>query len=1025
MTTQNSLSLLRRNFFHLTLVAAIIGPICVSPVRAGLTVDIHTFRYPGVYVSFGYLNTNSIAPAAPLGDYLISSPNGSELQFRYDTNGFNYVTGGGVGTSDFNSFMNALTNGQWSIQVTNASSTNTYYFDVSATGLNANLFNTATITSPANNATNVSDDPTFTWTGGPIGWLGTADVNVQDEPYNSYYENASLPPSATSWFTPNPPLPPGTNKFQLVYRSNVTATVIASIPQTTNSNAISGWESTAHIDINTDDVLFTVVSSTNTFDAYLVARYDFENTNAPGQDSSGNDNSADCGSSGGPLDDISSTNAIIHHYAREYFGDTSICFTPGGSAFPNLSNALSGSFSVTAWIKTTNTVNQDTDNAYFGSPILFAYSSDTNSTIPLTITGSKAAFTIYDQDGNTTTLHSTTTVNDGSYHFLAVTRNKTNGLMSLYVDGNREATGTSTTQAIRTTADIHLFGGSTDYEGLVDDVRIYSTDLTSNDVAVLAGAQPPVTGGGHTNIAHYRFDDGGDLGHDDSGNDNNFTSGSSWGLPLHEYDQVGAAGSGGIRFYGVSSIVHAPPNESFTNITDATANSFSLSLWVKTQEVVGNDTDDALNGAVVIWQYESGTDDIIPVSITGNKVAFHTGDESGNSQTLHSTSSVTDGNYHHIVVTRDRNTGVKKIYVDGVLEATATGTTRVLNANGHYFSIGGVAGHSFDGTVDDAQFYSGVLSSSEVTDLFNNPGSVIPNTTDDGGSTNITVALTLSVFRIQPPGDPEFFLCLPFSTVTPAPITTHEVHSPNGLFEYSNNQPSSSGVITLDQLLNEITNGVWTIYFNKNHASERQFTFNVSAAGVTSNLFQKVTILSPLDGSTNVPSIPTYFWNGASGLQYLSVSLQQTNYLVGATNPPTTATTWINPPPLSPGTNQLDVTYFSIGVTNFSFTMPVDSNSVPIFSWNPQADLQSQATSVFVVGSGITPVQLVNPNRTGENFQFQFLSQSGKTNTVQSRTNLTLGVWINRTNILGDGSTKTVILPVSNKPEEFFRVLTQ
>jgi hypothetical protein len=317
------------------------------------------------------------------------------------------------------------------------------------------------------------------------------------------------------------------------------------------------------------------------------------------------------------------------------------------------------------------------------------------------------------------------------------------------------------------------------------------------------------------------------------------------------------------------------------------------------------------------------------------------------------------------------------------------------------------------------------LSASEVADLYNNPGSVAPDTTGGGGATNITVALTLTIFRIQPPGNPDYLLCYPFSTITPAPLTTHEVHSPNDFFVNLNNQPSSSGVGTLGEVLNEITNGVWTIYINKNDPSEQQFTFSVSAAGVTTNLLQKVTILSPTNGSTSVPSVPNYSWSGASGLQYLSVSLYQTNYFVGATNLPTTATTWINPPPLAAGTNQLDVIYYSIGVTNFSFTMPVDSNSVPLYGWSPQADFQSQATSFFVVGSGITPVQLANPNRTGNNFQFQFLSQSGKTNSVQSRTNLTLGVWVNRTNILGDGSTKTVVLPIGNNSKEFFRVSTQ
>jgi len=71
------------------------------------------------------------------------------------------------------------------------------------------------------------------------------------------------------------------------------------------------------------------------------------------------------------------------------------------------------------------------------------------------------------------------------------------------------------------------------------------------------------------------------------------------------------------------------------------------------------------------------------------------------------------------------------------------------------------------------------------------------------------------------------------------------------------------------------------------------------------------------------------------------------------------------------------------------------------------------------------PVTLLNPQYPGSTFQFQFLSQAGKTNIVQSRTNLTTGTWLDRTNILGDGNTKTVVLPVSSAPTEFFRISTQ
>lgn len=456
-------------------------------IQAGLTVDIHTYRYPGYFVTYGWLSTNSTAPAAPFGNYQISSPNGSFLQYTYDNTGLNYITGGGTGTSDFTSFMNALTNGQWSIQVTNASSTNTYFFTVSASGLTSGLFNTPTVTAPANNAQNVSNDPTFTWTGGPSGWAGTLQPTVHDPDYN-YYASATIPATSTSWQTSNPPLPNGTNIFGIVYLTNLTASVIASTPLNGGLNPISGWVSTASLDVNSAEVEF-VVGQGGAFEAFLVARYNFENPGSPGNDTSGNGNHNNCtGSSGGsPIPDTASTNAAVGTFARQFFGDTSICFTEGGSAFPNLSNAISGSFTVTAWVKTTSSVGSDNDDAYWGMPIWYADGTGANYTEPLSITGSKAAFTVYDGNGDPTTVHSTTSVNNGTYHFIAVTRNQATGLMSMYVDGVLEATATGTTAALEPATYFDLAGGNDHYTGLVDDLRIYSTNLTAGNIAALFG----------------------------------------------------------------------------------------------------------------------------------------------------------------------------------------------------------------------------------------------------------------------------------------------------------------------------------------------------------------------------------------------------------------------------------------------------------------------------------------------------------------------------------------------------------
>jgi len=232
----------------------------------------------------------------------------------------------------------------------------------------------------------------------------------------------------------------------------------------------------------------------NDYDSFLVARYNFENTNSPYADSSGNNNNPNEFPSGSPADTFS-TNAAEGQYARLYFGQTGFQFDQSDPAYNHLSNALSGNFSVTGWVKTTNSVGNDFDNAYYGAPIFFSGSDFNNHcTIPLTITGSKAGFSIISSDGpGTVTIHSTTSVNDGQYHFLAVTRRQSSGLMSVYVDGNLEATDTGITNPVITEGWINIATGPNNFSGLMDDVRIYSTNLSAGDVANISSIGNIVT----------------------------------------------------------------------------------------------------------------------------------------------------------------------------------------------------------------------------------------------------------------------------------------------------------------------------------------------------------------------------------------------------------------------------------------------------------------------------------------------------------------------------------------------------
>src|ERR1039457_7379605 len=107
----------------------------------------------------------------------------------------------------------------------------------------------------------------------------------------------------------------------------------------------------------------------------------------------------------------------------------------------------------------------------------------------------------------------------------------------------------------------------------------------------------------------------------------------------------------------------------------------------------GADDNNAFDGAAIFLAYNDhgNTNDTIPLAITGSKAAFTTRDHLGNFNTLHSITSVNDGNYYLITVTRDQGTGEKKIYVDGNFETSEIGTTEPLNGNNYNLTIGGWA----------------------------------------------------------------------------------------------------------------------------------------------------------------------------------------------------------------------------------------------------------------------------------------------------------------------------------------------
>jgi len=935
-------------------VIAILSLLSAGPARAGLTVDMHLYHDTYGYYFYPFLSTNTTAPAIPSGVFRIASwqypTNGSALYYNATPTSFDYGDGqgnygGGTYYNDFDSFMYGITNAAWSILVTNSTSTNLYLFKVTVSNLASNGFGAPAMpVYPTNGQAYVANTPTFQWSG-PAGWAGSLfveDLVPDTNGNNNYVTSEYLSPDATTW-TPSVVLPNGTNDFYVDYYSNSTAQVVAAQPTNHAGQAISGWTSTSTLETHfTYDPLFNVGQPANDFDPFLVARYDFEIPDSPGTDSSGNGNDPDCGSASGPNQDVASTNAAVGNYARQYFGDTSFCFTQNDPAYNNLSNAMSGNFTVTAWVNTTNTVNSDYANAYFGAPIFFA-GADYNDycTIPLSITGSKAAFTIVENEApGTVILHSTTSVNDGRYHFLAVTRQQSTGLMCLYVDGNLEATGTSFTTPVVTQGYISVAGGYYQFSGLLDDVRLYSTNLSAADLATVEASGNIPTLASAVGASNLPFSTSGD---------------ANWSVEnTNTYNgEPYAAQSGSIMDYQVSTLtatVTGPGSLTFVwSSQDSDPNQY-LDYEFAIDDLDTNDIAD-LYGGYNDWQSVQ--------DLTGGPIPIGPG----------------------------QHTLIWQVYADGDEDPNAAG----------YLA--------------DVVFTS-------------------PDTRP------VSADITLNIYREQDPTFGDAYIAFPsFNSITPAGTgtMTNIVQSPNGYFSGHNDQGgggSSSAILgSLDSVLNECTNGLWSLYINYGLANQRQFQFKATISGLTTNVLSPVQMIVPTNGAVGFPSTAAIQWAGPSNYSTLTASKSDVNGggYVGV-NLPITATSW-TPGGLDTGTNECTITYTSNNFPNVSFSVPVDmTDSQTVAVWSAEVNLVSTAQAIFVVTAGPASVHLVNTLTTGTNCQFSFQSQSGFTNTIQYRTNLILGTWQTYTNIAGDGNLKTNQVPLSvfgTSKQGFIRVGTQ
>jgi hypothetical protein len=477
----------------------------------------------------------------------------------------------------------------------------------------------------------------------------------------------------------------------------------------------------------------------------LIAHYTFDvNSQFYQADSSGNNNNINGGSSWAAGAAWGwTTNAIAGGGALVLNGGENLTFgsPPGNQTFDNWLAMFYGSFSISVWVNTTNVVGNDSDDpdCCTGAQIIAAYNGGYNDTIPIALTGHKAAFFTGDPSGaNGNTLHSTNDVTTGSWVHIVVTRDEASGAKTIYVNGVLDSSDTGTTGPLDGDINNYAVGGGsfTGYAGILDDLQLYAGVLSASDVAFLY-ANPGTTvtnvaGLSSGLVAFYDFDENTDLAADLTANGNNLIHGGNFGGPVLSSNSV--SGGGAVYFNGGSFLTPS------SNLLSTLAGDFSLSVWVETTQSLAWDTAPAFYGAGIVAADVPGTtNDLVPMALTGGAIGFNTGSGTVD-DTVNSATDINDGHYHHVVVTRNQATGEKQIYIDGAFNTNDFAATGLLNAP-QLITIGALANASisdptspeysgyngFVGFLDDIQIYSRVISSNEVAALFARPGSNATN----------------------------------------------------------------------------------------------------------------------------------------------------------------------------------------------------------------------------------------------------------------------------------------------------------
>ena len=299
-------------------------------------------------------------------------------------------------------------------------------------------------------------------------------------------------------------------------------------------------------------------------------------------------------------------------------------------------------------------------------------------------------------------------VNQNQWTHAVWTMDASGGVWKCYVNGALVYTSTLVYPDASVVRSQNFIGKSASsasdpyFNGSIDEFKVYRKVLTQVEVTSLYMNNVLVLTSGMLLSYHCDLQD--------------TTTNAIYNYVTSAYDSlVGAPSTSATHVIGDGSLALNYSSTSPQYIVPSAVNfgstsGFTMCMWVKNTYSSTNPT--------TLFNFTTGPNaaNATQFSLTSTSVK-----ETTNGTSTTNTISSMDGEWHHITIVFG-NTSTRKVYIDGVLQVSYTGSPYTSNANGSGNAIGygWNATDCFNGMMDDVRLYNSILDDNSILTVFSN-----------------------------------------------------------------------------------------------------------------------------------------------------------------------------------------------------------------------------------------------------------------------------------------------------------------